>query len=219
MNPRPWVEVLPAAWPPQATASVPHLDPHVGVLSRMADGDQDAAAALHAACYGPLLRIACLIVRERSDADEVVNDTFAQAWRDSASFDGTRSSVAGWLTMIVRSRARDCVRARTRRELAQDRLERCTPVCIDGIQGHRSGQHALCVVELGERDALLARVLRQLSNEQREAIEMVFLRECPHGTAAERLGVPLGTLKTRVRLGLRRMRVLLDQSGVTRSSH
>lgn len=77
----------------------------------------------------------------------------------------------------------------------------------------------VCAVELGERDALLSRVLRLLLNEQREAIEMVFLRECSQGTAAEHLGVPLGTLKRRVRLGLRRMRVLLDQSGVTQSEH
>jgi RNA polymerase sigma-70 factor (ECF subfamily) len=186
----------------------------------MADGDPDAAAALYSACAAPLLRIAYAIVRERADAEEVVSDTFAKAWRDSASFDGARGSVVGWLTMIVRSRSRDYVRARMRRERAHDRAEGLAVVDTTAINvGWSTEWDVARAVETQERDATIERVLLQLPEKQREAIELVFLQSVSHTTAADQLGVPLGTVKTRVRLGLRRMRVLFDDSGVTRLTH
>ncbi len=218
----PLVECRTAAWTAQAlhAAPLPVVDPHASLVTRMADGDQDAAAALHTACAAPLLRIAYAIVREQSDAEEVVSDTFAKAWRDSASFDCARGSVVGWLTMIVRSRSRDYVRARMRRERAHDRAEVLAAVDTTAINlGWSTGWDVARVVETQERDATIDRVLAQLPEKQREAIELVFLQSVSHTTAADRLGVPLGTVKTRVRLGLRRMRVLFDDSKVTRLTH
>ena len=197
--------------------ATPTIDPHASLVARMADGDDGAAAALHHACYPPLLRIARLIVRENADAEEVVSDTFAKAWRDSANFDSARSSVAGWLTMMVRSRARDLVRARMRRANAHDRAEACA--AFDTTDVNRGGStewDAARMLETKELEATLARALSALPARQREAIELVFLESVSHTTAADQLGVPLGTIKTRVRLGLRRMRVVLELSGVTR---
>jgi RNA polymerase sigma-70 factor, ECF subfamily len=196
---------------------VDHLAP---LVARMADGDHPAAAALHRACYSPLLRIARLIVRDHADAEEVVSDTFAKAWREAASFDGARGSVAGWLTMMVRSRARDFVRARMRRDRAHDRAEVQAAVDRTAINvGWSAAWDVACVLEIREREATLSRVLLQLPPKQRRVIELVFLGGVSHTTAAEQLGVPLGTVKTRVRLGLKRMRVLFDGSGVTRWTH
>ncbi len=186
----------------------------------MADGDQDAAAALYAACAAPLLRIAYAIVREHADAEEVVSDTFAKAWRDSASFDGARGAVVGWLTMIAQSRARDYVRARMRRERARDRAEVLAAVDATAIDiGWSTAWDVARMVETRELETLLSGALRQLPDTQREVIELVFLQSVSHTTAADQLGVPLGTVKTRVRLGLRRMRVLFDGAGVTRLTH
>ena len=199
----------PLLWNPGAACS--HADGH---------GDQKAAAALHIRLLLAALRIAHLIVRDHADAEEVVNDTFAKAWRDSASFDGTRGSVAGWLTMMVRSRSRDFVRSRMRRERAHDRAEVMAAADSAAITiGWSTAWDVASVIETREREATLSRVLLQLPAKQREVIELVFLGNVSHTTAAEQLGVPLGTVKTRVRLGLRRMRVLFDGSGVTRWTH
>ncbi len=216
-------DYCPAAWtaPELSTASCPPFaDPYAALVTRMADGDQDAAAALHAACMAPLHRIAYAIVREHADADEVVSDTFAKAWRDSASFDGARGSVVGWLTTMVRSRARDYVRARMRRDRARDRAEVLAAVDTTAINiGWSMEWDAVRAVETRELESTLSRALGQLPEKQREVIELVFLQSVSHTTAADQLGVPLGTVKTRVRLGLRRMRVLFDDSGVTRLTH
>jgi len=178
---------------------------------------QDAAAALHAACVAPLLRIAYSIVREHADADEVVSDAFAKVWRDSASFDGARGSVVGWLTMLVRSRARDYVRAIMRRDRAHDRAEVLAAGDTTLINiGWSTEWDVVRAVETRELETMLSRALGQLPEKQREVIELLFLQSVSHTTAADQLGVPLGTVKTRVRLGLRRMRVLFDDSGIAR---
>lgn len=206
--------------PAFASAPAPAVDPHAPLVSRMANGDHDAAAVLYAACVAALLRIAYAIVCERADAEEVVSDTFAQAWRDSASFDGARGSVVGWLTMIVRSRSRDYVRARMRRERARDRAEALAAVDTTAINlGWSPEWDVVRAVETRELETTLSRALGQLPEKQREVIELVFLQSVSHTTAADQLGVPLGTVKTRVRLGLQRMRVLFDDSGVTRLTH
>jgi RNA polymerase sigma-70 factor, ECF subfamily len=186
---------------------------YADLVSRMADGDQDAAATLHGACYPWLLRISRSIVREYADAEEVVNDAFGKAWRDSANFDEARGTVSGWLTMIVRSRARDLVRARARRALACDRAEQDAahdPTAVN--MGWSTAWDSARAVESKELETALLRVLQQLPNSQREAIDLVFLQSTSHSLAADQLGVPLGTVKTRVRLGLRRMREALDGS-------
>jgi RNA polymerase sigma-70 factor, ECF subfamily len=160
-----------------------------------------------------LLRIAHSIVREYADAEEVVNDAFGKAWRDSANFDEARGTVSGWLTMIVRSRARDLVRARTRRALACDRAELDAahdPTAVN--MGWSTAWDSARAVESKELETALLRVLQQLPNSQREAIDLVFLQRTSHSFAADQLGVPLGTVQTRVRLGLRRMREALDGS-------
>lgn len=194
-------------------------DPHASLVTQMVAGDHAAAARLHAVCLAPLLRIAYSIVREHADAEEVVSDTFAKAWRDAACFDAARGTVVGWLTMIVRSRSRDFVRARSRRDRTRDRAAVLAAVDTTDVNiGWSTEWDVERAVEYRERVDVLLRVLTQLPEPQREAIELVFLRGVPHALAAGQLGVPLGTVKTRVRLGLRRMRILFGDAGVTMST-
>lgn len=195
-------------------------DPWALLVAHMADGDQRAAKALFAAWYPELFRVADMIVRNRADAEEVVNDTFGQAWRNSATFDVARGSSAAWLTTMARSRARDLVRARARRDRAREKAEQLAAV-EGGVHG--SGwpmeHHEVIAVEARELETLLSRALQQLPRKQREALELVFLGGASHTTAADRLGAPLGTVKTRVRLGLRRLRVVLSEAGVQDASY
>src|SRR3954452_19591297 len=105
--------------------AMPSSPPHSStadrdLVARAAGGDERAMAGLYDRYGQVLYAVAYRIVGERADAEEVVLDAFAQAWRDAPRFDATRGSVAGWLTMIARSRALDLVRARSRRDRMTD---------------------------------------------------------------------------------------------------
>ncbi len=191
-------------------------EPAAVLVEKMADGDHTAAARLHAAFHADLLRVAQSMLRDAADAEEVVSDTFAKAWRESAHFDGARGSVAAWLIMMVRSRSRDVARARRRRERTHDRAEAQSAIDSAAVtMGWSTTWDVAREVESQELRRLLWRALWALPAVQRDAIELVFLQSVPHARAADQLGIPLGTVKTRVRNGLRQMRAVLERAGVT----
>jgi RNA polymerase sigma-70 factor, ECF subfamily len=174
------------------------------LIRRAAAGDELAIAALYDR-YGPVVyAVAFRIVGQRADADEVVVESFAQAWRDASRFEAARGSVAGWLTMIARSRALDLVRARARREritatAAADRPE--TPL---GMGAWRTDPAR--AVDHAERRARVREALDSLSPPQRQAIELAYFEGLSQSEIAERLQEPLGTIKTRVRLAMQKLR-------------
>jgi RNA polymerase sigma-70 factor, ECF subfamily len=194
---------------PRSTAA-PGSDLYAALVGAMADGDERAATALQTATIAAMYRIVFVIVREHADVEEVLSDTYLKAWRDSASFDPRRGTVMAWLTTMARSRALDSLRARQRRERAHERAE--AAALVDGTPVHMGWSAAWDVttaVDIAERDQRLTHALDRLPVKQRAAVVMVFLESVSHTAAAHRLGVPLGTVKTRVRLGLRQLRVLL----------
>jgi RNA polymerase sigma-70 factor (ECF subfamily) len=154
--------------------------------------------------YGTLVyTVAYRIVGERADAEEVVVEAFAQAWREAGRFTGERGSVAGWLTMIARSRALDLVRARGRR----DRL--VAGAAAEASHGGTGGEPALIVADRTEEDErrrMVRQALDGLSPPQRQAIELAFFEGLSQSEIAARLNEPLGTVKTRVRLGMQKLR-------------
>jgi RNA polymerase sigma-70 factor (ECF subfamily) len=155
--------------------------------------------------YGQVMyAVAYRIVRQPGDAEEVVADAFAQAWRDAGRFEAGRGSVAAWLTVITRSRALDLVRARTRRERITDTAQRSDPESALGMGTPGASPDA--AVEAKERERRVAEALADLSPPQRAAIELAFFAGLSHCEIAERLNEPLGTVKTRVRLGMQKLR-------------
>lgn len=176
------------------------------LVTAMARGQERAAALLYdrhgAVMYGLALRM----VAEPADAEDVVLDAFAQAWRDAERFDTSRGSVLGWLTTIVRTRALDAIRARSRRakmiESASVQLDE--PAAMG--EGMPSPDRA---VEDTERAVAVSSALRVLPEPQRRAIELAFFEGLTHQEVADRLREPLGTVKTRIRLGMLKLRDLL----------
>ncbi|MFL5473906.1 MAG: sigma-70 family RNA polymerase sigma factor [Gemmatimonadales bacterium] len=174
------------------------------LLLRAADGDQQAIAALYDRYGGALYAVAYRVARQRADAEDAVVEAFTQAWRDAARFEASRGSVAGWLTMIARSRALDIVRARNRRER---------------ITTSASAREAEGTLAMGsspadpadsfdstERKRRVQAALQTLSPPQRQAIELAFFEGLSQSEIAQRLEEPLGTIKTRVRLGMQKLR-------------
>jgi RNA polymerase sigma-70 factor (ECF subfamily) len=177
------------------------------LVASVASGDERAIASLYDRYGGVLYAVAYRIVGQRADAEEVVLEAFAQAWREAARFDATRGSVAGWLTMIARSRALDLVRARARRERMTATAAAEQPDASPAMGDWRNDPGG--AVDEAERRARVREALATLSTPQREAIELAYFGGLSQSEIAERLQEPLGTIKTRVRLGMQKLREAL----------
>ena len=151
-----------------------------------------------------LYAVAYRIVGQRADAEEVVIEAFAQVWREAPRFDPSRGSVAGWLTMIARSRALDLVRARARRE----RITASAAADRPGVSPGMSELATRCRRRARRFGAAhrIREALETLSPPQRQAIELAYFEGLSQSEIAERLQEPLGTIKTRVRLGMQKLR-------------
>ncbi len=177
------------------------------LVARAASGDERAMSDLYDR-YGTLLyTVAYRVVGQRADAEEVVVEAFAQAWREAGRFEAARGSVAAWLTMIARSRALDLVRARGRR----DRL--VASAAISGLDaGPALVDSSVSPAERtdeDERRRVVRLAIEGLSPPQRQAIELVFFEGLSQTEIATRLNEPLGTVKTRIRLGMQKLREAL----------
>lgn len=194
--------------------SVPHTPTHivsgatddVSLVAAMARVDERAAGVLYERHGGVMYGLALRMVADTADAEEVVLDAFAQAWKDADRFDVSRGSVIGWLTTIVRTRALDTIRSRGRRAKLVDNAAQ--QLDEPAAMGERMPptDHA---VEHGERASAVGSALQELPEVQRRAIELAFYEGLTHQEVAERLREPLGTVKTRIRLGMLKLRDML----------
>lgn len=161
-------------------------------------GDQQSFAELYDATGARVHGMVLRVLRDRAQAEEVTQEVFLQVWRSAASFDPGRGSALSWLLTLAHRRAVDRVRsaaAQSRRDHDYESQQTQTP--FDST------------AELAEGRWEAARVrsaLGELTQTQRSAVELAFYDGLTHQEVSERLGVPLGTAKTRIRDGLRRMR-------------
>jgi len=181
------------------------------LLVAMARGDELAVGQLYDRHSAMVLGLALSIVRDRADAESVLLDTFEQAWRTAGRYDPTRGSVASWLLMLARSRSLDLVRSAGRRA-------RLAPVSVDdappaALVAEDAPSDPAQAVEADERRTHVAAALGELPEAQRAAIELAFFDGLSHSEIAERLAEPLGTVKTRIRLGMTKLRHLLRHFG------
>jgi RNA polymerase sigma-70 factor, ECF subfamily len=188
------------------TDASPRLSPPADgeLIARVASGDERAIGTLYERYGGVLYAVAYRIAGEQADAEEVVLEAFAQAWRDAPRFEVGRGSVAAWLTMIARSRALDLVRARSRRDRITASAAAEHPDAPPAMSSYRPDPAG--TVEHDERRREVHRALADLSPPQREAIELAYFEGLSQSEIAERLQEPLGTVKTRVRLGMQKLR-------------
>lgn len=172
----------------------------------MANGDERAASLLYDRHGGAMFGLAVRMVGEAADAEEVVIDAFGQAWRDAARFDRARGTVAGWLTTIVRTRALDLIRARGRRSRMTDSAASQTDAPVGMGEGFADPD---AQVANAERAGAVSVALDALPEAQRRVIELAFFEGLTHHEVSERLAEPLGTVKTRIRLGMQKLRDML----------
>ena len=189
--------------PEQSDAPIPDRE----LVWRMAAGDERALGVLYDRHGGVVYALARAVVGERADAEEVVADAFGQAWRSAAEYDPVRGSVAAWLTTIVRTRALDLVRRRGRRGSVYQRAaqmadgELAAPVATPEPPDRG--------LERAEAGALVRRALAALPDAQRRVIELAYFAGLSQSEIAAELAEPLGTVKTRMRAGLEKLRAAL----------
>lgn len=168
-------------------------------LDRMVRGDQDGLAAIYDRHGRLVYSLAFRIVRDQSDAEDIVQEVFSQAWRQASRYDASRGSVLGWLLTLTRSRAID--RLRGRRARPEPSGNEAVLNDIPDPAAPADAQAASAVQATQIRAALDG-----LTVLQRVAIELAFYEGLTHAEIAERLELPLGTVKTRIRQGLLKLR-------------
>jgi RNA polymerase sigma-70 factor (ECF subfamily) len=188
-------------------AASPAVETDRALLERVARGDERALGQLYDRYGAPLYAVAYRIAGEPADAEEIVLEALSQAWREAARFQADKGSVAAWLTMICRSRALDLVRARGRRAKLADKAVAADPEAVPGLGTGTPDSDSQ--VAQAERAGRVADALASLSPPQRQAIELAYYEGLSHSEIAERLNEPLGTIKTRVRLAMQKLRETL----------
>lgn len=165
------------------------------------DGDRQAFARLFA-FYAP--RLKTMLSRQgfnAADCDDLVQDTMLAVWRKAGQFDAAAGAVSTWIFTICRNLGIDRRRRTARRLIVDD-----TPV-VDDIYPAPSAEGELITIEEERR---VRGALAHLPADQAEVISLSFFAQSPQTEIARRLGIPLGTVKSRVRLAMNRLRQLLD---------
>ncbi len=181
-----------------------HEDPVRVLLSRMADGDESALAALYDGWAERVHTLAFWILKDPDEAEDVVEETFWQAWSTARRYDSKRGAGSTWLMMIARSRALD--RLRARRRWADWTATPGNPGVLLENTAAVSAEIPDAHSERAERRAALAGAMDSLPAEQRQAVEMAFFGGLSHSEIAEQTAEALGTVKTRIRLAMQKLR-------------
>lgn len=171
------------------------------LVERLAAGDETALAALYDRYASLILGFLARLLGAGGEAEEVLQEVFLQAWRQAGSYRRELSSPRGWLLMLARSRALDRLRSAQASRRREEALWADEPQTIAPIGCDR--------LESDERRPQVRLALGELPPDQRQAIELAFFEGLSHTQIAARLGAPLGTVKSRVLLGMRKLRQLL----------
>lgn len=170
----------------------------------MAAGDSGSALSAFYAKYGSM--VLALLVRmlgSQAEAEELLQEVFVELWRRAPEYESRRGSVVGWVVTVARCRALDALRARSRRA---------------GDRRSEYSENQVLVTESGHPDVLVSstrwhQALRQafqrLNAEQRAVLELSYFQGMSHGQIADTLGLPVGTVKSRILAGMRSMRAML----------
>ena len=188
--------------------SAPTLD-EVHLLQRIAENDQVALSQLYDRYARVLYSLAIKILGTAEEAEEVVLDVFSQVWKSAQNYDPSRGRVDGWLFLMTRSRSLD--RLRKRQRFAKV-VEASTEKAQVQPQLSPIPDDELLIQE--RRDRICA-ALAQIPDGQRRVLELAYFGGFSQAEIAAQLGIALGTVKTRVRLGLNKLRGLLDEPGIT----
>lgn len=174
------------------------------LIRQMVEGDQAALSQLYDRYARVMYSLAFKMLGSAEEAEETVLDAFSQAWRNAHRYDASRSRVDSWLFLMTRSRALDRLRKRKR----QSRTVEVATVAAQSVGSESTNlpEEDLLITERREQ---VGAAMVQLSQEQRQVIELAYFHGLSQSEIAKRTGMKLGTVKTRIRLGLNKLRGIL----------
>ncbi len=169
------------------------------LVAGIARRQQEALDQLYEKYQAVVYHLAFRILNSRESAEEVVHDVFWQVWREAGRYDAQRGSVGAWLATLARSRTIDTLRARRDKPAAAVDIDD-RPITTDPADDPQE------VASLDQRALLVRDALDSLPADQRAALELSFFGGLTHVEIAKQLAEPLGTVKTRIRAAMLRLR-------------
>jgi RNA polymerase sigma-70 factor (ECF subfamily) len=188
--------------PNPSPTSPPDGTPDAVLLRQIADRRPEALGALYDRYSPILLGLAKRILGSAADAEELLQEVFLHVWNQAGKYDAGRSSVSTWLTLVTRSRAIDRLRTRKVVERTHESSALADP------RDHASPE-GVETVFIRERRERVQREMESLPPEQRQVLEMAFYEGLSQTEIAAKAGLPLGTVKTRTLLAMKKLRAAL----------
>jgi RNA polymerase sigma-70 factor (ECF subfamily) len=181
------------------------LEAEIELLRRIGQGDRLSFEELYDRFSGPLFSAACRVLNNQVTAEEVLQDVFIQIWEKAPLYNPAIGKPLTWAMTLTRNKAIDRLRSTQRRNRLQEnaQLEAETLERFDD----RSSFDAVASMETCK---LVREAMEELSQDQRQVIELAFFSSMTHTEIAEHLSVPLGTIKTRIRRGLMKLREVVS---------
>jgi RNA polymerase sigma-70 factor (ECF subfamily) len=184
-----------------------------GYIGQIAGGDSQSLGQLYEECAAALFGLALRTMKNEADAEEIILEVFEQVWRTAPSFDPLRGGVWRWLIMMVRSRSVDRLRSAAAR---RERKNFAMPEDWD-LASQDPLPDRLTIFQQ-ERHSINS-ALQRLPSEQRQAVELAYFSDLTHVEIASELGVPLGTVKSRIRGAMDKLRIFMLPVGDGSQSH
>lgn len=175
------------------------------LLRRAGQGEQSALGELYDRWVRPLHALACNILRDPAEAEDVLHDVFVTLWQKSSGFDAARGNAFAWAATLTRNRAIDRLRSRARRA---ELLDRAAPADLgyDEASTGAGGTDSAGHLWLKEKASAVRLALAGLPGDQRDALQLAYFGGLTQQEIAEKLSQPLGTVKARIRRGLLKLR-------------
>lgn len=184
----------------------------IALVDRVAHGDENALGQLYDRFSQAVYSLCLRIVRDGGTAEELTQEVFVRLWRSAASFEPERGRVSAWLMRIAHNLALNELRRRQSRPIVAPEVE--WEVASARLADTHEESDPVATVDERERSEVVHRALAQLPAAQRQAIELAFFGGLSQAEVATALDEPLGTIKSRIRSGMQRLRELLAAAGI-----
>jgi RNA polymerase sigma-70 factor (ECF subfamily) len=180
------------------------------LLAQIASGSEMALATLSRRHTALLRTVVCRVISDDADVDEIVQDVLIEIWKNASHYSPDKGQALGWIVTLARRRAIDRIRRKQSYTRAKDRYEEEMKSGVEEFDA-QSADANVCSNELKE---VFSRVFEQLPDAQREALSLNIYKGLSQREIAAHTGIPLGTIKTRLELALRKVRTaILAQGG------
>lgn len=190
-----------------------HPEDDEALLPRLATGDRAALDLLYDRYAGPTYALLLRIVADRQLAEDLLQEVFVRVWQRAGLYQAERGRALTWTLSIAHNLAIDEIRRRRRRpQEAEERDGTTVTDLLDLVPTTEPGPEQLAWEQ--HRRAQIVGALQHLPEAQRTLIELAYFEGYTQSQLAERLGEPLGTIKTRLRLGIQKLRALLGEQGL-----